>query len=586
MGIPSYFSSIVKKYPNIFRLCTPKKTSLTKTNILECGDVVIDVLCFDANSIIYDVVRKIQDENDSTPLFEVEENIIQRVLDKLNEYIAFLNPQKLVYIAFDGVAPMAKLEQQRQRRFKSHFQKSYFHKYKRGLEHKNKDLWNTVAITPGTEFMDKLCTALSTYFTAPSTDLQIILSLSDTPGEGEHKIFEFLRQECERSLLFRTTYTTLIYGLDADLFMLSLNHLRYQDNLFLYRETPDYIHSLQNLLSPEQDYFIDVQAMMMAIQGEMTMQTQIGCVDDYVFMCFFLGNDFLPHFPALNIRTNGIDKLLAAYKSVFSDDKVSKGLGCLVVNDLIQWPNVTKWLSALAEQEDEFMKREMGQRMMMEKKWSRMKLDCLEDTATEEKREQALNILPITSREKELYIWGGKEDQFQKKRDWRSRYYDCLFQKKNKKMDVFLNEICQNYVEGLQWTFQYYSSGIHTATKNPNWCYVHHYPPLLRDLKTFLGSFKNDDGMKQTVDSSAFQIDPLTQLAYVLPRELLTHLIKDKKISFFLLNKLSMLYPSVEEAQFEWSFCKYFWESHAILPKIDLLVLQTELNCNRDITKA
>ena len=106
MGIPSYFSYIVKNHASIIRKFN--KSSLKVNN-----------LYLDANSIIYDCVHKI----DFSKLTMSDADTIQGdVFRKIDEYIALLNPDSNVYIAFDGVAPTAKLEQQRQRRYKSRVQ--------------------------------------------------------------------------------------------------------------------------------------------------------------------------------------------------------------------------------------------------------------------------------------------------------------------------------------------------------------------------------------------------------------------------------------------------------------------------------
>ena len=92
--------------------------------------------------------------------------------------------------------------------------------------------------------MDKLNNTIKNHFNNKCKSNNLILSLSDIPGEGEHKIFEYIRN------YNHDQDNTIIYGMDSDLIMLSLNHLKYNNTIFLYRETPNFINSLDSSLNP------------------------------------------------------------------------------------------------------------------------------------------------------------------------------------------------------------------------------------------------------------------------------------------------------------------------------------------------
>ena len=140
------------------------------------------------------------------------------------EYIKEISPTKLVYIAFDGVAPIAKLEQQRQRRYKSWYKNKIIENIYKSKEHTPN--WDTSQITPGTKFMNELNIKLKLFFENEAIKQQlnvdeIIVSTSLEHGEGEHKIFHYIR-----NLQYDENYKHVIYGLDADLIILSLTMLK------------------------------------------------------------------------------------------------------------------------------------------------------------------------------------------------------------------------------------------------------------------------------------------------------------------------------------------------------------------------
>ena len=340
MGVPAFFSFIVRNHPLIIKKYVK--------NVLN-----VDNLYLDCNSIIYDAYNKMEFDKLTE---SVAVSIIKRVISKIEEYIAVIQPSKTVIIAFDGVAPVAKLEQQRSRRYKSGYQAEI----SRMIFKKEKEnAWNTTAITPGTKFMSDLNEKVSKYFdTNACSNLKvsnIIVSGSNKVGEGEHKLFDYIRSNPEK----HKNETTIIYGLDADLIMLSINHLTLCPNIYLFRETPHFIQSIDSSLEPDANYYLDIPELTNEITKcmnngrELTIEQQKNKVYDYIFLCFFLGNDFLPHFPALNIRTGGVDKMINAYKATIGDTNEN-----LTDGKTIYWKNVRKVVQYLANLEEEFIIKE------------------------------------------------------------------------------------------------------------------------------------------------------------------------------------------------------------------------------------
>ena len=142
MGIPSYFSYIVKNHPQIII----KYSRFLQNN-------TVNNLYLDSNSIIYDSYRIMLETNDLLNKTKFEKRLIENVYNLIENYIQIIKPTDTIYIAFDGVAPVAKMEQQRSRRFKSSFEKKILKHIKPS---DNNTLWDKTCITPGTDFMEKL----------------------------------------------------------------------------------------------------------------------------------------------------------------------------------------------------------------------------------------------------------------------------------------------------------------------------------------------------------------------------------------------------------------------------------------------
>jgi 5'-3' exoribonuclease 1 len=558
MGIPSYFSYIVKNHPKIIKKYYK--------DVLK-----VDNLYLDCNSIIYDAYSKMTFDPKSSAMTEtIGLTIIRQVIEKIEQYIAIVDPQKTVIVAFDGVAPVAKLEQQRQRRYKSGYQNDVSRQiFKKTVA----DAWNTAAITPGTIFMSELNTMTKSHFDKVSP-LNIIVSGSNEAGEGEHKLFDFIRKHPEKHAF----ETSVIYGLDADLIMLSINHLPISPNIYLFRETPHFIQSIDKSLEPEANYFLDIPELTAAIIGYMGSNDEdldeslegsprlekpanYNKVYDYIFICFFLGNDFLPHFPALNIRTGGIDKMLNAYKATIKIDEF------LTDGKTINWSNVRKLVTFLAKLEEQYIIAEHKARDRGENNTRHYSKNANIDRrpySSQEDEFKKFETCPTAERDLEKYI-----NPFRP--SWQQRYYRGLLGIKSDTTGLLTKDIAVNYLQGLEWTMKYYTTGC----ADWRWQYKYSYPPLLQDLIKYVPVFPTEFVLEKPFNP----VTEIVQLCYVLPKNSLNLL--PKNLGQALLINYKSWYKS--DCDFIWAYCRYFWEAHVVMNEIDIGELEHYLKTNKHL---
>ncbi len=520
MGIPSYYTYLIRNFNKLIL-----KKSLFKKNI-EC-------FFLDSNSIIYDCIHNMESSNN------FENNLIKNICLKIDSLIKDVSPTKLVYISFDGIAPVAKLKQQKERRYKS---KLFLEIEKKlGIQKTSKNNFDKTQITPGTKFMCKLDKLVAEYFKNRESLYgveKIIFSGSQQRGEGEHKIFSFIRLNKE----IIKQQNVVVYGLDADLIIIGLGNIQHTKNVYLFRETPEFIRSVNADLEPNELYLMDLNYLKNIISQEMKTSNlstndkhKNKLIIDYVFLMIFMGNDFMPHFPSLNIRTKGLDIILKLYKINFGD----KNLFLIDDNYELIWKNIRDLIFELTKIEEQNFKQEIIIRRKVSMKNTNHKV--LGDDNVNKKEEFKLLNLPVVDRDLEEYI-----DIFSK--GWEKRYYETLFSITNySKNNKYIQNICKNYLSGLEWVMEYYLKDC----KDWRWSYKYSYPPLFIDLLDYTPIW-GVEFLKNNDSNISFN----QQLGYVLPTSSLHFLKKEEQ------DKIKKYREEVIEPSIKWSFCRYIWESH------------------------
>ena len=476
MGIPYFFKSCIDEYDNIY----------IPSNLF---DLNINNLFLDLNCAIHPCAANESDED----------IIIQKIIDKIDELVKLTNLNNLLYIAIDGPAPKAKMIQQKQRRFNN-----------------DKKLWDTNAISPGTKFMDKLNLKLKEI----KYNFKIIISDSNEPGEGEHKIMQYLNNNNNNNI-------NIIYGLDADLIMLSLIQ---KNNIYLLRERTEF-----NIEKINDDYiYFNINKLKDHIYNHINLSSNYDLkkdtvINDYIFLCFLLGNDFIHPIPSLNIRYNGIHILLNYYIELQNNFFGKFYIIDLKSNNLIN--NLQLLFQKLSQNENKDIFNILKKR---KKENLNKKIDNL-----------------ILDRSDENYIFNDIDL-------WELKYYNyfinnskIIYPNTKDNLELDISKISYNYLESLCWTANYYFK----EKIDWRWYYQYNYSPSSKDIYKLL--LKNNN--IKLKKNNPYQT--IHQLIQILPQKSF-HLLPNN-----IINKLKdydYMYPI--KINKNYILKKYEWEGHGYIP--------------------
>lgn len=582
MGIPGLFANYYKKY---------KKEHELMIHIEELKYLDIKYLFFDYNSLIHPCAQQILSVNhdeykklsDLKKTDIIEKDIIENCINYTKFVINTLASHNLhVYIVIDGVAPRSKMNQQRERRYKSSFLKNI-------EEHSEKStLWDSNKITPGTNFMKKMSDELyklQKNETAKS-GIQINISDSNFPGEGEHKMMRIIES------LNIDKKKICIYGLDADLIMLSMINKK-SDSIILVRDntfnnklkehekTMTFLN-IRNLKTYIYNDIINVFNLeeIEASDSDKNKISKERFIHDYIIISFLLGNDFLEKIINLSIKEYGGDIVIKSYVRAWKGnyiviDKLNKHENTNI--------NFSLNLSFLKDifyhlknyEEYYFSQRRFSQ--LSEKNKTEVncrdisyeKMDILNNTFTD------LHNKLYFYNNKNIYLKRTSESNSDNNYNYKKKYYTYYGIN-----DDNLELACYNYIEGIYWIYGYYNGHIHN---NWSWYYKFDFTPFSSDIFDFLKKNQAYTNIENIIiDSENLReskiYTPLQQLCMVLPKESLKNILKDilEENQFITLSrsllKETSLYPG--DLVIDLIDKEFLWQSKVFFKSLDEKIIE------------
>ena len=575
MGVPGFFSWLLRNYKE-------------KKFIVRDLPNKAKILYIDSNCLFHPQCFKILDHFHSLNNLEKLENyMFKRIINYINYLVGYVNPE-IVYISVDGVAPLAKISQQRKRRFKSIEDNSLKESIKKKYNKEFNNIWSNVKITPGTVFMENLHQKLDKTFKLKSKDNKVkyIYSSYHSVGEGEHKILDDIRNRSQSGDNKDDIY--VIYGLDADLFFLSMASQK--ENIFLLRESSqlDGSNDKTELFDPVDDVAEDLKYVSIDLTKHCYNNQIIKLIEkkvkdsdflddnkkknfdvssknfinDFIFLCYLLGNDFLPHIPSIDIKKSGLDFLLDCYTDTYI--KTELNLVYLAKNKKIKinYIILSEIIKICSLKENYYFSKILPEYLEMQKK----KKCPHDDPYTKEVWElENLKNIPITDH---IQLGIGKPDE------WKLRYYKHYFKNlsnyeltdvnnmKDKEIKKLVNDLCHNYFEGLEWVTKYYFEGC------PSWLWQYRFThsPFISDLYFYL-----KDNFVEVKFNKDAPLQPCVQLLSVLPPNCSKELPKKyQKLVTDADSPIIDMFPDPSSIDTDYIYKDQLWQCVPMIPYLDV----------------
>ncbi len=533
MGVPGFFAWLLR---NKKKLGTKKL--ITENIPIKCKYLMLDTNCL-LHPCVNNVLTKYKEgelnlSNDRPIRVQLEEKIWELIENYINDMIEKVKPE-IIYVAIDGVAPIGKVLQQRQRRYRYLFDKSIKISNQEQVDIPTINKSNgikepeipvsSIELTPGTDYMERIHKCMEKYMEKLSIrGLKYIYSSYHEEGEGEHKLLQYIKKNISGD------DGIIIYGLDADLLFLSLG-IGVSHNVFIMREQQVFNNKEVDLDDYPDYNYVEIKELHKLIQN-LELSTP-----DFIVLCYLIGNDFLPGMLTLDVKRGGIDKIIRAYHNVITkfnipvvnaqgiiEDKlvVITGSGDFDLNHdfMIELMRELVWT-------ERYIWKNINRDVILnQKELSQEEIELKIAEKAEEKHDSMLKfILGITDSTNGL-----EKIEFGSDREYYSHYLgiDCLDIDRS-----IISKMVKDYITGIVWCVNYYLDECKSWTLGYNFM----VGPLIQDIIKY---YPNTISYKKTKRS----LNPVEQLILAIPPETYSYVIESDIIKSLQSNKkIGYMFP-------------------------------------------